>query len=43
MPDVMIIKEMKQDTLPVLLSGFGWGPLEEGEAECGRAFPQFNF
>lgn len=34
MPDVMIIKEIEQDTLPVLLPGLGWGSLEEDEAEC---------
>lgn len=31
MPDVMVIKEIEQDTLPVLLPGFGWGSLPAAE------------
>lgn len=30
----MVIKEIEQDTLPVLLPGFGWGSLEGMEAGC---------
>lgn len=29
MPDVVVIEEVQQDTLPVLLPGFSWGSLEE--------------
>lgn len=33
----MVIEEIQQDTLPVLLPGFGRGSLREGEAARGRA------
>lgn len=31
MPNVMFIKEIQQDTLPVLLPGFSWGSLPAAE------------
>lgn len=31
MPDVMVIKEIQQDTLSVLLPGFSWGALPAAE------------
>lgn len=35
----MVIKEIQQDTLSILLSGFGWRSLEEGEAGCSGGIP----
>lgn len=40
-PDVVIIKEVQQHTLSVLLPGFCWGSLQEGDADVGKV-PRFN-
>lgn len=40
-PDVVVIKEVQQHTLSVLLPGFCWGSLEEGDADVGKV-PRFN-